>query len=74
MSQENTLQQLRQLKLTGMAQAFTEQLEQPPVQNLSFDERFALLVDRESFARSNRRVGNLLRLAKLRQQACVNHL
>lgn len=74
MSQENTLNQLRQLKLTGMAQAFSEQLEQPPTQNLSFDERFALLVDRESFARSNRRIGNLLRLAKLRQQACVEEI
>ena len=74
MSQENTLSQLRQLKLTGMAQAFTEQLEQPPIQNLSFNERFALLVDREVYARGNRRIENLLRLAKLRQQACVEEI
>jgi DNA replication protein DnaC len=74
MSQENTLNQLRHLKLTGMAQAFAEQIEQPPMQNLSFDERFALLVDREVFARGNRRIQNLLRYAKLRQQACVENL
>lgn len=74
MLQENTLSQLRQLKLTGMAQAFSEQLEQPPIQDLSFNERFALLVDRESLTRGNRRIGNLLRQAKLRQQACVEEI
>jgi DNA replication protein DnaC len=74
MSRENTLQQLRHLKLTGMTQAFTEQIEQPPMQDLSFDERLALLVDREVLARGNRRVQNLLRSAKLRQQACVENL
>jgi DNA replication protein DnaC len=74
MSRENTLHQLRHLKLTGMTQAFTEQIEQPPIQDLSFDERFALLVDREVLARGNRRIQNLLRSAKLRQQACVENL
>jgi DNA replication protein DnaC len=75
MSQETTLNQLRQLKLTGMTHAYAEQLEKPPMQNLSFDERFALLVDREMLTRSNRRVDNLLRQAKLRQQqACVEDI
>jgi DNA replication protein DnaC len=74
MSQENTLSQLRYLKLTGMTQAFTEQIEQPPIQNLSFEERFAMLVDREILARGNRRIQNLLRSAKLRQQACIENM
>lgn len=74
MSRENTLSQLRHLKFTGMAQAFAEQIEQPPIQNLSFDERLALLVDREVLARGNRRIQNLLRYAKLRQQACVENI
>jgi DNA replication protein DnaC len=74
MSQENTLQQLRQLKLTGMVQAFTEQIEQPLTQDLSFEERLALLVDREVLARGNRRIQNLLRYAKLRQIACIENL
>jgi DNA replication protein DnaC len=74
MSRENTLQQLRHLKLTGMTQAFTEQIEQPPIQDLSFDERFALLVDREVLERGNRRIQNLLRNAKLRLQASVENM
>ena len=63
------LNQLRHLKLSGMANAYTEQINQPPTLDLSFDERFAMLVDRESLDRNNRRIANLLRQAKLRQQA-----
>lgn len=74
MSQENIINMLRQLKLAGMAQAFMEQLEQPPTQDLSFNERFAMLVDRESFHRGNRRITGLLRKAKLRQQACIEEI
>ena len=74
MTQENIFNQLQQLKLIGMAKAFSEQLEQPPVQDLSFNERFALLVDRESLHRNNRRITNLLRQAKLRQQACIEEV
>jgi DNA replication protein DnaC len=69
MTHETLLCQLRTLRLTGMAQALTEQLEQPPLQDLAFTERLALLVDRESLYRDNRRITNLLRNAKLRQQA-----
>src|SRR5579885_1221009 len=74
MTQENIFNQLQQLKLIGMAKAFSEQLEQLPVQDLSFNERFALLIDRESLHRNNRRIINLLRLAKLRQQACIEEV
>jgi hypothetical protein len=37
-----TLDQLRHLRLSGMAAAFSEQLEQPELQALSFEERFTL--------------------------------
>jgi DNA replication protein DnaC len=70
----NTIDQLRQLKLSGMAQAFSEQLEQPPLQDLSFNERFALLVDRELIFRNNRKLTNLLRQAKLRQSALAENV
>lgn len=74
MSRENTLNQLRHLKLAGMTQAFAEQIEQPPLQDLSFDERLALLVDREILTRNNKRIQNLLRNAKLRMQACAENI
>lgn len=69
MINENIMSQLRQLKLSGMAQAFSEQLDKPPQQDLSFNERFSLLLDRERLHRGNRRVNHLLKQAKLRQHA-----
>lgn len=70
----NIITQLKGLKLSGMTQAFSEQLEQPPLQDLSFEERLALIVDREVLHRSNRRVTNLLRYAKLKQQAMAENI
>ncbi len=70
----HTLDQLHGLKLSGMAAAFAEQREQPTVHELSFDERFSLLVDREATYRENRRLTRLLQLARLRQPACVEDI
>jgi DNA replication protein DnaC len=70
----NIIDQLKGLKLSGMTQAFSEQLEQPPLQDLSFTERFALIVDREVLYRGNRKIANLLRNAKLKQQAMAENI
>lgn len=74
MLNQPTINTLRSLKLTGMADAYTQQLEQPDVQRLSFDERLALLVDRETTHRESRRQRRLLQLARLRQSACVEDI
>ena len=69
---EQTLQTLNALRLPGMATAFAEQQTNAAAMSLSFDERFALLVDREHIWRENRRVSRLLREAKLKSsQACM---
>jgi len=57
-----------------MAAAFAQQLEQPELQALSFEERFSLLLDRELNLRENRRLNRLLQLARLRQPACVEDI
>jgi DNA replication protein DnaC len=69
-----TIDTLRSLKLTGMAEAYARQLEQPEAQRLSFDERLALLIDREKNFRESRRQRRLLQLARLRQSACVEDI
>jgi DNA replication protein DnaC len=74
MLNNHTLDRLRALKLAGMADAFAEQLSQPSAHDLSFDERFSLLVDREATYRENRRLTRLLQLARLRQPACVEDI
>src|ERR1700741_3629484 len=71
---QQTLQSLRALKLQGMADAFAQQLEQPNTRQLSFEERLALLVDRERTHRDNRRLQRLLRSARFKQQACVEEI
>lgn len=63
---EQTLTQLQELRLTGMAEALEEQRGIPDVQTLPFEDRFALLLDRERTHRENRRRTRLLRQARLR--------
>lgn len=70
-----TLTQLRALKLFGFAAALEEQAAQPQVQSLSFEERLALLVDRESYLRDERKRTRLLQRAKLKYaQAAIEDL
>lgn len=68
---EPTLEKLYTMKLTGMADAFKEQLQQPDINGLSFEERFALLVDRHWSWKEDRRMNRLLNSAKLKDNACI---
>jgi hypothetical protein len=43
------------LKLTGMAKALEEQRRQPDIAALGFEERLALMVDREAIERANKK-------------------
>lgn len=61
-----TLQALASLRMPGMVQAYEQQLSTPSLQTLGFDERFGLLVDAEIAQRENRRVGRLIKNAKLK--------
>jgi len=69
-----TLDKLAALRLTGMADAFRDQLHLPESHALSFEERLGLLVDREMTARHDRRLTTRLRQAKLRLQATLEDL
>jgi DNA replication protein DnaC len=73
MLNQPTLERLRALKLTGMAEAFCEQL-QKPMPDLDFEERLGLLIDREWYLRENRRLSRRLSQAKLQQTACVEDI
>src|SRR5438552_5292440 len=69
-----TLSRLVTLGLTGMAKALDEQQRQPDIAALTFEERFALLVDREATERDNKRLVTRLRFASLRQNAVVEDI
>ncbi len=60
MMTHHTLQQLKSLKLDGMARAFEDQLTLPAAAGLAFEERFGLLVDHEITWRDNKRRDRLL--------------
>jgi DNA replication protein DnaC len=59
------------MKLTGMAAALTEQSASHACQDMTFDERLGLLVDREMTERTNRQIAIRLKLSKLRQSASM---
>ena len=68
--QHTNLQHLRQLKLTGMANALAAQHEQPGhYEGLSFDERLQLLSDAEQLERDQRKQARLLKAANLKLHA-----
>lgn len=70
-----TLAQLRALKLPGFAAALEEQTARPGIQSLSFEERLAMLVDREVHLREDRKRTRLLQRAKLKYaQAAIEDL
>jgi len=58
-----------------MAQALEQQLQQSGIGTMSFEERLALLVDREVHGRQDRRCARLLKAAKLKYpQAAIEDL
>jgi DNA replication protein DnaC len=64
---DQTLAQLHELKLAGMAGALQRQLEQPGAcADLAFEQRLALLVQSERDSRQQRRCERLLQQARLK--------
>ncbi len=75
MLMQQTLTQLKSLKLDGMARAFEEQAALTASTSLSFEERFGMVVERELAWRDTRRLERLLKSAKLKNpQACIEDI
>ncbi len=72
---EQTLNQLRELRLDGMVHALQDQANSTAATALAFDERLTLLVQSEVAWRDNRRLQRLLKAAKLKvAAACVEDI
>lgn len=72
---QTTLDQLRTLKLDGVAMGLQEQLALPAMAAMSFEERLALLIDREVNCRNDRKLLRLLKQARLKYgQASIEDL
>ncbi len=74
MLNQPTLEKLHALRLHGMAEGFRAQAEQPGITELSFEERFALLVDQQWTWKQNRALERRLAKAKFRHRASVEDI
>ena len=69
MMREPTIDKLRTLRLRGMADAYRQQLENPDVCALGFEERLALLVDQQWTWRENNAMARRLKTVPARFRA-----
>ena len=73
--QQQTIQHLRTLKLSGIADGLNRQLEQPNTfDSLSFIERLDMLLQQEADYRTEKKVARLLKAAKFRLDADPNNI
>ena len=67
MIRQSTLDKLHEMRLSAMAEAFENQCtDATTYQNLSFEDRFGMLVDREWEKRKNSKLQKLIRNAEFR--------
>ena len=71
MLNQPTIEKLHAMKLHGMADAFHAQLETADTSQLSFEERFALLVDQQWLWKENRALARRLRAAHLKERGVI---
>ena len=71
MLNEQTMTKLHAMKLSGMAEEYEQQRQHPQLADLSFDERFGILVDRQWRCREERALTTRLRNAKFKLQVCI---
>lgn len=71
----STVNKLNEMRLTAMADAFRQQLQDSTFEPLSFEERFSLIVDIEWARRKNNRLTKLIRTAGFPQSdACIENI
>ncbi len=72
---QQTLEKLYSMRLSGMAKALEQQLDDPELSALSFEERLGWLVDRHWTWRENKSLARRLGNARLKdRQACLEDI
>ena len=72
MINQSTMDKLIEMRLTAMADAFRIQMDDSSMKDISFEERFGMLVDVEYTSRKNNRLKRIIRNAELEQpDACI---
>ncbi len=63
MTNQSTMDKLIEMRLTAMADAFRNQLDDPKFKGISFEDQFGMLVDIEYSSRKNNRLKRLIKNA-----------
>ncbi len=75
MVNETTMTKLIELRLSSMVDAYRRQLEDTSFQDLSFEERFGLMVDTEWARRKNNKLARLIRKSEFHfSDACIEDI
>src|SRR6202051_2820227 len=74
MLKQPMIEKLAAMRLLGMVEALKTQDQDPAALELSFSERFGLLVDQQWNWRENQALGRRMKNAKLRVNACVEDI
>ena len=74
MLNQPTIDKLCAMRMRGMAEALQQQMQEPDIHQLSFEERLGLLIDRQWDWRQNRALERRLRNARLQGTACVEDI
>ena len=69
-----TIESLKKLRLLSMAKALEDQLNQPQIESMGFEERLGLMVDCEIYDRETRKLQMRLRKAALKQEASIEDI
>ena len=72
---ENTVTKLQEMHVSAMAKAFKDQMTDPNMADISFEDRFGLLVDHEWTTRKNNHLKRLIKNAGFAESnACVEDI
>lgn len=72
---QNTIEKLSSMKLYGMSEGIEEQKNNTAYNELTFEERFSMLVDKEMLFRQNKKLSSLLRRASFKfPEACIENI
>lgn len=74
MLHEQTMTKMLVMKLNGMAEALEEQRKTADMAQMSFEDRLAMLVERQWLWKENRSLTTRLKYAKLKQPACLEDI
>lgn len=73
-STTQNVNQMRELRLNAMVQAYELQQTQPSWNDISFDDRFGMLLEAEVATRNSRKLSRLIKVASLPEQASLEDL